>query len=58
LLYAQVVKQRDKGRGVEVGTQVIFGDPQAIAACLAVSRNQRDQPCQTTNHVMKDRKQF
>ncbi len=37
LLYAQVVKQREKGRGVEVGTQVIFGDPQAIAACLAVS---------------------
>lgn len=37
LLYAQVVKKREKGRVVEVGTQVVFGDPQAIAACLAVS---------------------
>jgi IS1 family transposase/transposase-like protein len=37
LLYAQVVKKRDKGRVVEVGSKVVFGDPKAIAARLATS---------------------
>jgi hypothetical protein len=37
LLYAQVVKKRQKGRLVEVGTKVIFGDPNTIADALATS---------------------
>lgn len=37
LLYAQVVKKRNKGRIVEVGTRIVFGEPAAIAACLAAS---------------------
>ena len=37
LLYAQVVKKRQKGRVVEVGTKVIFGDTDAIADKLATS---------------------
>ena len=37
LLYAQVVKKRRKGRVVEVGSKVVFGDPDAIAARLAAS---------------------
>ncbi len=32
-----MVKKREKGRVVEVGTRVVFGDPQAVAACLAIS---------------------
>ena len=37
LLYAQVVKKRNKGRIVAVGTRIVFGEPAAIAACLAAS---------------------
>lgn len=37
LLYAQVVKRRQNGRVVEVTKKVIFGAPEAIAACLAAS---------------------
>jgi IS1 family transposase len=37
LLYAQVVKKRKKGRVVEVGSKVVFGDPDAIADRLAAS---------------------
>jgi IS1 family transposase len=37
LLYAQVVKVREKGRVVEVGSKVVFGDPEAIAARLEAS---------------------
>lgn len=37
LLYAQVVKKREKGRVVEIGTKVVFGDSDAIAARLAAS---------------------
>jgi len=37
LLYAQVVKKRRKGRVVEVGTKVVFGDSDTIAARLADS---------------------
>jgi IS1 family transposase/transposase-like protein len=37
LLYAQVVKKRSKGRVVEVGTHVVFGTQDAVAACLATS---------------------
>jgi hypothetical protein len=37
LLYAQVVKRREKGRVVEVGSKVVFGDPDTIAARLATS---------------------
>lgn len=37
LLYAQVVKKRERGRVVEVGSQVVFGDPEAIAAKLVTS---------------------
>jgi IS1 family transposase len=37
LLYAQVVKKRIKGRVVEVGTPVVFGTQDAVAACLATS---------------------
>jgi len=37
LLYAQVVKVRQKGRVVEVDSKVVFGDPEAIAARLAAS---------------------
>jgi IS1 family transposase len=37
LLYAQVVKRREKGRVVEVGTKVVFGDPDTIARQLANS---------------------
>jgi IS1 family transposase len=37
LLYAQVVKKREKGRVVEVGTKIVFGDPDLITARLAAS---------------------
>jgi IS1 family transposase len=37
LLYAQVVKKRDKGRIVAVGTRIVFGEPAAIAARLVAS---------------------
>jgi len=37
LLYAQVVKKRRKERGVEVGTHVVFGTQDAVAACWATS---------------------
>lgn len=37
LLYAQVVKKRENGRLVEVGTKVVFGDVDAIADRLATS---------------------
>jgi IS1 family transposase len=37
LLYAQVVKERENGRVVQVSSRVIFGDPEAIAARLAAS---------------------
>jgi len=37
LLYAQVVKKRAKGRVVEVGTHVVFGTQEAVAAYLATS---------------------
>ena len=37
LLYARVVKKRAQGRGVAVSTRVVFGEPEAVAACLATS---------------------
>lgn len=37
LLYAQVVKQRQKGRVVNVTRQVVFGDPKQIEGYLASS---------------------
>lgn len=37
LLYAQVVKRREGRRVVEVSTRVVFGTPEAVAACLAQS---------------------
>jgi len=37
LLYAQVVKVREKGRVVEVNSKVVFGDPKVIAARLEES---------------------
>ena len=37
LLYAQVVKRRDKGRVVEVSQKIVFGHPALIAARLAAS---------------------
>lgn len=37
LLYAQVVKRREKGRVVEVTTQVVFGQPDQIEARLIAS---------------------
>lgn len=37
LLYAQVVKKREKGRLVEVSPKVVFGDPDTIALSLAAS---------------------
>src|SRR2546430_9049102 len=37
LLYAQVIKKRIKERVVEVGTHVVFGTQDAMAACLATS---------------------
>jgi IS1 family transposase len=37
LLYAQVVKVREKGRVIEVGTKIVFGTPEAIAHKLATS---------------------
>jgi len=37
LVYAQVVKKRDRGRVVEVGSKVIFGTPEQVADRLAVS---------------------
>ena len=36
-LYAQVVKKRAKGRVVEVGTRVVFGTQERVAAYLATS---------------------
>ncbi len=35
LLYAQVVKQRERGRVVAVTSRVVFGEPTAVAARLA-----------------------
>jgi IS1 family transposase len=37
LLYAQVVKERERGRVTDVKTRVVFGQPEAIAARLACS---------------------
>jgi IS1 family transposase len=37
LLYAQVVKRRERGRVVEVTTKVIFGSEEAIQECLLAS---------------------
>jgi hypothetical protein len=37
LLYAQVVKRREKGRVVEVTTKVVFGQPDQIEARLTAS---------------------
>ena len=37
LLYAQVVKRRQRGRVVEVTQKVVFGCDEAIEACLAAS---------------------
>lgn len=37
LVYAQVVKQREQGRVVEVRSRVVFGTPEQLAACLAAS---------------------
>jgi IS1 family transposase/transposase-like protein len=37
LLYAQVVKRRERGQVVAVSTRLIFGTPEALAACLAHS---------------------
>ena len=37
LLYAQVVKQRERGNVVAVTTKVVFGDPEAITAQLHTS---------------------
>jgi hypothetical protein len=37
LLYAQVIKKRGKGRVVEVGTHVVCGTQDAVAACVATS---------------------
>lgn len=37
LLYAQVVKKRERGRVVDVSTQIVFGTPEAVAARLAAS---------------------
>lgn len=39
LLYAQVVKRREKGRVVEVTRKIIFGDEEAIKSKLADSAN-------------------
>jgi IS1 family transposase len=37
LLYAQVVKQREKGRVVDVSTKIVFGQPDQIEARLTAS---------------------
>jgi len=37
LLYAQVIKQRRRGRVIAVRTQVVFGDPAVVTARLAQS---------------------
>jgi IS1 family transposase len=37
LLYAQVVKRRQKGRGVDITTRVVFGSQKAVAAKLKQS---------------------
>ena len=37
MLYAQVVKKREKGRVVEISNKVVFGDPDAVADQLAAS---------------------
>lgn len=37
LLYAQVVKERERGLVVSVSTKVVFGTPEAITAVLAAS---------------------
>ena len=37
LVYAQVVKKRAKGRVVEVGTRVVFGTQEGVAAYVATS---------------------
>ncbi len=42
LLYAQVVKRRERGRVVAVTRKIVFGEPAAIEACLA------DSPTSTT----------
>jgi IS1 family transposase len=34
LLYAQVVKERERGQVVSVSTKVVFGDPKRLEACL------------------------
>ena len=45
LLYAQVVKKRRRGRVVEVGTKVVFGDSDAIEARL------EDSPVSNTINI-------
>ena len=37
LLYAQVVKQRERGKVVSVTTKVVFGEPEAVSTRLALS---------------------
>jgi IS1 family transposase len=37
LLYAQVVKVREKGRVIDVSSKVVFGDPDGVAEILAES---------------------
>jgi len=37
LRYAQVVKKRKKGRVVSIETAVVFGDPEEVKKCLALS---------------------
>jgi hypothetical protein len=37
LVYAQVVKKRDKGRVVEVQSKLVFGTPAQLKACLEAS---------------------
>jgi IS1 family transposase/transposase-like protein len=41
LLYAQVVKRRQRGRVVEITKKVIFGDETAIQTCLTASTTSR-----------------
>lgn len=41
LNYAVVSKRREKGRVVEVGTRVVFGTAEAVAAALAASKASR-----------------
>jgi IS1 family transposase len=51
LLYAQVVKRRERGRVVEVSTRVVFGTPAAVAQSLAQSPSSHTV---TTSFVERD----